>query len=122
MFKIVQTISDGDGEPELSIVSSAWERNNLLFWPKTGSERKQQDPNSKPGKNWLQQKCTLKRWNLSKSEAEEEITRMGNYSDTDNPIEQRNKTKTALLKNYNNEIATSDVSTYCYLRLSDLLL
>lgn len=75
MFKIVQTLEKGI--KELTIVPSAWENNNVLFWPKRRADKLIKYPQSTPEEGWFSMKCTLKRCNLScYSDAEEELENM----------------------------------------------
>lgn len=82
-FKIVQTIEDG--ETCLSVVPAKWETNGMLFWPKRHLfEKFSRNEESIPDKKkWEQMKCVKKREFHSRKEAEAELERMEQVSDTE---------------------------------------
>lgn len=81
-FKVVQTIEDG--ETCLSVVSSGWESKGTLRWPKKHLVGKlSQVETSVPGENWERMNCVNKREYKTRLEAELEVDRMENKSDTE---------------------------------------
>lgn len=86
MFKIVQTKESGS--KKLTIIPQAWEKNERLKWPKSGSisqtkfNKLLMDPNSVPPVEWNEYKCTLKRANLSMADAKLQLNEMFAQSDT----------------------------------------
>ncbi|XP_055526995.1 uncharacterized protein LOC129719627 [Wyeomyia smithii] len=81
-FKIIQTCEEGN--LCLSIVPSAWERDGVLWWPKTtGVAKLLRDENSHPTSKWQTMQCIKKRVCRSRAEAESELNKMEALSDTE---------------------------------------
>lgn len=82
-FKIVQTIEDG--ENCLSVVPAKWECNGVLFWPKKCHFGKlSRNGESLPDeKKWERMNCVKKREYETRKEAEAELERMEEKSDTE---------------------------------------
>lgn len=82
-FKIVQTFENG--KSVLTVLPSAWEKAEILFWPRRLNETKLiHDDFSVPKKDWKIMRCKTKREYLSQQEADVEMERMGQLSDTEN--------------------------------------
>lgn len=81
-FKVVQTIEDG--EMCLSVIPSGWESKGILRWPKKHLVGKlAQVESSVPDEKWERMNCVCKRECKTRLEAEAEMDRMENKSDTE---------------------------------------
>lgn len=81
-YKVVQTIEDG--EICLSVVPSGRESKGILFWPKKHLVGKlSQEESSTPDEKWERMNCVCKREFKTRSEADAEMDRMENKSDTE---------------------------------------
>ena len=80
-YKVVLTIEKG--KSVLTSVPESWEKNGILFWPpKNATEKIKQE--AYPQDDWKSINCVVKRKNVVTFEnAEEEIDRMCEHSDTE---------------------------------------
>ncbi|XP_049886767.1 uncharacterized protein LOC126381311 [Pectinophora gossypiella] len=112
-FKIVQTRENN--RSVLTVVPSNWEKDGVLYWPRKLSDNKQiHNENSTPGTDWKPMSCRTKRVMHSLEEANAEVERMAQISDTENEFDSptptprpRNKMGTHVLEavDLNDQIA-----------------
>ncbi|KAJ8704354.1 hypothetical protein PYW08_013078 [Mythimna loreyi] len=81
-FKIVSTRRRG--KVELCTVPDTWEVKGILRWPKMYGDILAKNDSTQPQSDWLTYKCLLKRRNYrTYEEAEDELTKMLEKTDTD---------------------------------------
>ncbi|KAJ8708564.1 hypothetical protein PYW08_001630 [Mythimna loreyi] len=81
-FKIVSTRRRG--KVELCTVPDTWEIKGILRWPKMYGDILAKNDSTQPQSDWLTYKCLLKRRNYrTYEEAEDELTKMLEKTDTD---------------------------------------
>lgn len=80
-YKIVQTVEKG--KSVLTSIPDTWEDNGILKWPKKKAEKLKKNDNNGPDNSWLKSRCTVTLYIESYEEAEKEIERMCDYSDTE---------------------------------------
>lgn len=126
-FKIVQTRENNQNV--LTVVPSNWEKDGVLFWPRKMNETKLiHNECSIPGPDWKTMRCRTKRVMQYLEEANAELERMEQISDTENEYDSpaptarpKNKRGTHVLAalDLNDQIAALNnnyVSTYKYLK------